>query len=198
LPAFPVTEPTAAGFAAAIRWGLEILRFGNLENGSVSEASGQGGEQGPASRREKKAPTRIASVRAQDNRWWWEAVDAGRLPIQRCADCQTLRHPPRPMCGQCQSLSWDSIDSGMAGEIVSFTALHYPQFPGYPSPVICAVIRLDEGVNFVANIVDSEPGEIAIGQRVQGRIEVIDENNTLPQFARVEDDARATGEEDSR
>ncbi len=132
--------------------------------------------------KDKPAPTRIASVRAKDNGWWWEAVDAGRLPIQRCATCQTLRHPPRPMCGECQSTEWDSIDSAMAGEIVSFTTLHYPQFPGYPSPVICAVIRLDEGVNFVTNLIDCEPEAVAIGQRVQGEIQTIDAKNTLPQF----------------
>jgi len=133
--------------------------------------------------RDARAATRIASVRARDNAWWWEAVDSGRLPLQRCMDCATLRHPPRPMCGSCQSLEWDSIDSTMAGEIVSFTVLHYPTFPGYPTPIMCAVIRLDEGVNFVANLVDCEPGEIAIGQRVQGRIETVDAGNTLPQFA---------------
>jgi uncharacterized OB-fold protein len=156
----------------------------------VSEAKPQAGTGDKPSRGDKQTPTRIASVRAQDNGWWWEAVDAGRLPIQRCTDCKTLRHPPRPMCGRCQSLSWDSIDSAMSGEIVSFTALHYPQFPGYPSPVICAVIRLDEGINFVSNLVDCAPEDVAIGQRVQGRIEVIDEKNTLPQFALAE--GRAT------
>ena len=129
-----------------------------------------------------KVATRIAAVRARDNGWWWEAVDAGRLPIQRCTDCGHLRHPPRPMCGHCQSLDWDAVDSQMSGEIVSFTTLHYPQFPGYPSPITCAVIRLDEGVNFVANIVDTNPGELHIGQRVAGTIERVDEKTTLPQF----------------
>lgn len=87
------------------------------------------------------------------------------------------------MCGECQSLEWDFIESAMAGEILSFTILHYPQFPGYPSPVICAVIRLDEGTNLVSNLVDCAPEDVAIGQRVQGRIERIDEKNILPQFA---------------
>jgi uncharacterized OB-fold protein len=152
----------------------------------VSESKSRSAEAAQSAPREKKAPTRIASVRARDNGWWWEAVDGGRLPIQRCSDCDTLRHPPRPMCGHCQSLAWDTVDSKMAGEIVSFTVLHYPSFPGYPSPVCCAVIRLDEGVNFVSNIVDCDPEDIAIGLRVQGRIEVIDEKNTLPQFALVD------------
>jgi uncharacterized OB-fold protein len=149
------------------------------EKQTTADVAGEG--------RGRKPATRIASVRARDNGWWWEAVDDGRLPIQRCADCGTLRHPPRPMCGHCQSLAWDAIDSAMAGEILSFTAVHYPQFPGYPTPVVCAVIRLDEGVNFVANLVDCTVDEVAIGQRVQGSIEAIDEKNTLPQFRLVRD-----------
>ncbi|RIL05034.1 MAG: hypothetical protein DCC71_11950, partial [Proteobacteria bacterium] len=35
----------------------------------------------------------------------------GVLRIQRCKQCQTLRHPPRPMCGECQSIEWDWIVS---------------------------------------------------------------------------------------
>ena len=40
--------------------------------------------------------------------WWWDACDEGKVLIQRCKNCQTLRHPPRPMCGECQSEEWDS------------------------------------------------------------------------------------------
>ncbi len=38
------------------------------------------------------------------------ASHAGELRIQRCKECQTLRHPPRPMCGKCQSIEWDWAD----------------------------------------------------------------------------------------
>jgi hypothetical protein len=39
-------------------------------------------------------PTRIQSPRGHDNGWWWNAVDEGKVLIQRCKSCQTLRHPP--------------------------------------------------------------------------------------------------------
>jgi uncharacterized OB-fold protein len=128
------------------------------------------------------APTRLPSPRGHDNAWWWEGVDKGKVLIQRCKSCQTLRHPPRPMCGECQSTEWDSIESTLDGEVFSFTQIHYPKFPGYPDPLICGVIALKEGTRIVANIVGCEPADIRIGMKVKGRVEKVDEKTMLPQF----------------
>ena len=127
-------------------------------------------------------PTRIASPRGQDNGWWWDAVDEGKMLIQRCKNCQTLRHPPRPMCGECQSVEWDSIESTMEGEVYSFTTLHYPKIPGYDYPLCCAVIQLAEGTRIVSNIVGIDHEEVKIGLKVTGKIEQVDEKTMLPQF----------------
>jgi len=141
-------------------------------------------EQPAAAASEEKlaVPTRIASPRGHDNKWWWEACDEGKVLIQRCSGCQTLRHPPRPMCGKCQSMEWDSIESTLDGEVLSHTELHHPKIPGYPSPLVCAVIGLAEGTNFVANIVDCDPSAIHIGMKVKGTVEQVDEKTMLPQF----------------
>ena len=29
------------------------------------------------------------------------------LRFQRCTDCATRRHPPRPMCGNCHLMRWE-------------------------------------------------------------------------------------------
>ena len=127
-------------------------------------------------------PTRIASPRGHDNKWWWEACDNGKVLIQRCKSCQTLRHPPRPMCGECQSMEWDSIESTLDGEILSHTEIHHPKIPGYQYPLVCAVIKLAEGTNFVANIIGCSPSEVHIGMKVKGVLEQVDEKTMLPQF----------------
>jgi len=127
-------------------------------------------------------PTRIASPRGHDNGWWWNAADEGKLLIQRCKSCQTLRHPPRPMCGECQSVEWDSIESTMEGEVYSFTTLHYPKVPGYDYPLCCAVIDLAEGTRIVSNIVGISYEEVTIGMKVKGKVEQVDEKTMLPQF----------------
>ncbi len=129
-----------------------------------------------------EAPTRIASPRGHDNKWWWDACDDGRVLIQRCTQCQTLRHPPRPMCGECQSMEWDFVESSLDGEVLSYTELHHPKIPGYQYPLICAVIKLGEGTNLVANIVGCEPADVHIGMKLKGKVEQVDEKTMLPQF----------------
>jgi acyl dehydratase/ribosomal protein S27AE len=78
----------------------------------------QPGEQPTATQADDGAPakpTRIVSPRGHDNAWWWEACDKGKLLIQKCSSCGALRHPPRPMCGKCQSTAWESIESSGNG-----------------------------------------------------------------------------------
>jgi len=128
------------------------------------------------------APTRVQSPRGHDNKWWWEGADQGKCLIQRCKSCNTLRHPPRPMCGECQSVEWDSIESTMEGEVFSFVEMHYPKFPGYPYPLLCAVISLKEGTRIVSNLMGVKPEDVYIGMKVQGKVEQVDEKTSLPQF----------------
>ena len=138
----------------------------------------------PAAAGEEKldVPTRIASPRGYDNKWWWDACDNGKVLIQRCKSCQTLRHPPRPMCGECQSMEWDSIQSTLDGEVLSHTELHHPKIPGYQYPLVCAVIKLAEGTNLVSNVIGCDPSEVHIGMKVKGVLEQVDEKTMLPQF----------------
>lgn len=128
------------------------------------------------------APRRLRPPLGHDNRWWWEGIAAGELRIQRCKQCQTLRHPPRPMCGECQSIEWDWIVSKGAGAVHSYVVMHYPPIPGYDFPLPVALIDLDEGTRLVANVAGCKPSEVRIGMRVQARIEPADEELKLPFF----------------
>ena len=67
--------------------------------------------------------SRIKPPMGHDNAWWWEMAQQGQLGIQRCLGCATLRHPPRPMCGDCHSLEWDAVQACGRGTICSYTIL---------------------------------------------------------------------------
>ncbi|MEE8509077.1 MAG: OB-fold domain-containing protein [Myxococcota bacterium] len=129
-----------------------------------------------------KAPARIRSPRGHDNAWWWEGIDAGLLLIQKCSDCSALRHPPRPMCGACQSSRWETTESSGEGTVYSYTVLHHPPIPGYDFPCPVVLIDLQEGTRLVANIAACKPEEIHIGMKVECRIEDAGEGMKLPFF----------------
>jgi uncharacterized OB-fold protein/acyl dehydratase len=130
-------------------------------------------------------PRRLRAPRAHDNGWWWEAIDRGELLIQQCSECGTLRHPPRPMCGNCQATAWQGAPSKGRGTVYSFVVLRHPPIPGYDYPLPVAVIDLEEGTRIVSNVVGCKPDEVYIGMKLQLSIENVDEELKLPLFRPV-------------
>jgi uncharacterized OB-fold protein len=118
-------------------------------------------------------------------KWWWEACDEGRLLIQKCSECGALRHPPRSMCGKCQSTRWESIEASGRGSVYSYTVMHHPPIPGYDFPCPVALIDLEEGTRIVANVAGCKPEDIHIGMKVECSFEDVDETMKLPFFYAV-------------
>jgi uncharacterized OB-fold protein len=105
----------------------------------------------------------------EDDAAFWAALGAGELRIQRCAECATFRHPPRPVCAYCGSTEREWVGASGAGEIWSFTVIHPPTLRAFAdrTPYGAVVVRLDEGVFLVSALVDCPIDEIAIGARVR-------------------------------
>jgi uncharacterized OB-fold protein len=152
---------------------FRVLKFIPAERPAAAESSDSGA---PA------MPTRIPPALGHDNEWWWEGVKQGELLIQRCSDCNTLRHPPRPMCGECQSIEWDSVASRGSGTVNSYVVIHHPPVPGYDYPLVVAVVDLEEGTRFVSNIVDCDPAEVEIGMAVQASVDTFEGDYRWPVF----------------
>ena len=139
----------------------------------------------PAARAPKKPPRPRPAI-TEDNAYLFEGYREGKLLLQRCTSCSTLRHPSLPGCWNCASLDWDTIESKGEGEIYSFVVVHYPQVPSFDYPLPIGLIALDEGTRIVANL-DMDPADVTIGTRVKARIVAFDDELSLPVFARHED-----------
>lgn len=128
-------------------------------------------------------PTRIKPPLGHDNGWWWEKVaKEDVLPIQRCADCGKLRHPPRPMCDACGSQKWDSIAASGRGTVHTFTVIHYPQFPGYEYPIVSIIVDLEEGERMASTLVECRPEAVEIGMPVELVIHRDEDGFKIPFF----------------
>lgn len=134
---------------------------------------------------EASIPSRIKPVYGHDNKWWWDHVEQGVLAIQRCTQCQTLRHPPRPMCHKCQSLEWDVKEASGKGTVCSFTNLHYPEFPGYQYPLIIILVDLEEGTRITSQLVDCDPEDVEFDMPVEMHIHEDADGFKLPVFRSI-------------
>jgi len=119
-----------------------------------------------------------------DNQGFWDGVKRHELVFQRCGDCGTFVHPPRPMCPNCQSLNKQWALSSGKGHIYSWSTVAYPKaaYPGIKVPYAVVLVEMEEGVRVVSNIVDVEPEDIFIGMPVEVVFDDIDEELTLYKF----------------
>ena len=142
---------------------------------------------------------RLAPTTTPDTKFFWDALKEGKLLIQRCAGCATLRHPPRPMCPRCNSLTWDTVESSGRRPLYSFVLPRHPQWPWFDGTYIVALVELEEGTRIVSNLCDVDPADVTIGMPVQAFIEHFDNGVSLPQFRPREngrpddEDAPSTG-----
>jgi len=100
---------------------------------------------------------------------WWEAVERGELLIQRCASCGSYQFYPRVLCTRCWSEDLGWVQAIGSGRIWTFTVVRMPGHAAWAPdvPYVIALIELDEGPRMMSRVVDSDPREVRVGQRVR-------------------------------
>src|SRR5712692_2596715 len=129
-----------------------------------------------------RKPRRPPPIVTADSAGFWEAAAEQRLVAQRCGDCGRLRHPPRPMCPQCNSLSIELVELSGRGALYSYSVLHHPQHPAFEYPVLAALVDLEEGVRIVSNLTDVDPANIRIGMPLEVDFEAREGGTAIPVF----------------
>jgi uncharacterized OB-fold protein len=127
-------------------------------------------------------PLRPRPALTEDNSFFFDGAREGKLLIQRCGSCGTLRHPPRPACAVCRSFDWDTVESTGVGTVYSYVVVHYPQVPAFDYPLPIAVVELEEGTRLVADLIGIEAEAVEIGLPVTVEFVAVDDELTLPMF----------------
>jgi uncharacterized OB-fold protein/acyl dehydratase len=167
--------------AAVATMRFRILKFRPPAEADPAPAPTTGEAAEPPARPKRPRPSLT-----QDNRFFFEGTQEGKLLIQRCSNCGALRHPPRPACPECRSFDWDTVKSSGRGTIYSYVVNHHPQVPAFDYPLVVALVELEEGTRLVANVAGIAPEAVAIGTPVQARFETFDDELTLPVFHPVD------------
>ena len=82
----------------------------------------------------------------------WDGAREGKLLLGACASCAAICHPPLPMCPCCQSTQRVPRQVCGRGTLLSWLVSTHPG-DASAAPRIVVVVRLEEGVNFVSNLI---------------------------------------------
>ena len=108
---------------------------------------------------------------------YWSAADQGRLLVKRCNSCGQFHHYPRDICPHC--LSSDTVwqDAAGTGVVYSFSTMGVGD-----AAYTLAFVTLDEGVTLMTNLVDCDPAQVCIGDRVKVVFQPSQGGHAVPMF----------------
>jgi uncharacterized OB-fold protein len=121
------------------------------------------------------------------NSWaqpFWDAAREHRLIIQKCGACQKHVFYPRMVCPHCASDQLGWVTASGNGHVYSFTVVesNAPSAFLADMPYVVAVIRLQEGVQMLSNVVGCDPGAVRCDMPVEVTFETLNDTFTLPKF----------------
>jgi uncharacterized OB-fold protein len=115
---------------------------------------------------------------------FWEGTRAGKLLIQHCQACARNIFYPRLYCPFCLSDQLDWIEGSGRGIIYTFSVVenNAPSAFAPDMPYVIAIVRLEEGVQMMTNIVGCDPAQVRCDLPVRVVFERLDERISLPKF----------------
>jgi uncharacterized OB-fold protein len=117
----------------------------------------------------------------------FEALQDGRLVLQRCSACEAVLYYPRVVCPACLSteLVWTPMSG--RGTLVSFSEVHKPQHPGFneETPIPLIAVRLLEGPTMFGRLSRPISSSTAIGSPVEFDAQAARDAEGLPVFRLV-------------
>lgn len=98
---------------------------------------------------------------------FWAAAAEGTFLLSECRDCGLVFHYPRHLCPDCFGDDVAGRPASGTGEVYTHSAAS--SAAGWPEeelPVVVAMVELAEGPRVMTNVVDCDPADVSIGDRV--------------------------------
>lgn len=113
-------------------------------------------------------------------RFWREIPQRYNFIGNKCENCEHVYFPPRESCPMCRRKSIGKMKemklSGK-GEVITYSIIHVgPSGFEEQTPYPIAIIKLEEGPQITAQIVDCSLNEIKIGMQVESTFRKIQQD----------------------
>lgn len=134
------------------------------------------------------APGRPLPQVTAENEFFWTSGADGQLRLQVCQACDSLIHPPAPVCRYCRSLDVGVRAVSGKATLAGFTVNERFSLPGLPAPYVIAQVAIaeDPRVRLTTNLVDCDTDRLELGQQVEVVFEQV-ENVWFPLFRPASD-----------
>lgn len=118
------------------------------------------------------------------NQAYWDAAGRGEFVLPKCNACGSFFFPPRSWCPKCYSKNVGWCPASGEGKIASYSKVYISSFESYVAefPYVLATVKLAEGPQLMANIVNCDPEQLRIGGPVRVTFEMRAEGVMVPQF----------------
>ncbi len=116
---------------------------------------------------------------------YWDGAAEGKLRLQRCTSCGTVRHYPQLVCAHCCSLGVGWIEASGRGTVHSWTVAHHAFHPAFKAdlPYTLVTVDLQEGPRALGRLDPASQDRLRIGLPVQVTFPRNAEGVALPVFA---------------
>ena len=119
-----------------------------------------------------------------DTKPFWEGCSRGEFLLQRCSACNTLRHPPSPICPRCLSAEHAWIPASGLATLYTYVVVRETRMKGWDTmvPYVLAVVTLEEGPRVLTNLVNVAPEAVRIDMPLEVTFAELDGTTRLPLF----------------
>lgn len=115
---------------------------------------------------------------------FWDGCKRHELLIQVCNECQKPIFYPKLFCPHCLSPDLEWVKASGKGKVYTYSIVYsYPPAAFvHDVPYVVAVIKLDEGVQMMSNVIEIKPEDVKCDMEVEVVFDDVTEEITLPKF----------------
>ncbi len=115
---------------------------------------------------------------------FWDAARENKLTYQKCKDCNKNIFYPRIACPHCFSDNLEWVEASGKGIVYSYTVVENNSPSAFieDTPYVVAIIKLEEGIQMLSNIVGCDPYKVTCDMPVTVTFEKLNDEFTLPKF----------------
>lgn len=100
-------------------------------------------------------------------RYWREIPERYRMEAAKCSKCNSIQFPKRIICPECGAREFETIRLSGKGELSTFTIIRVaPSGFGDLAPYAIGVVKLEEGIQVMGQVVDCNPEELKAGDKL--------------------------------